>query len=80
MRADRPGVNEALRLINGRPVSQRDDHADARGCHQPSANRIMADRVEQHLVEHRELLAHHAPDGEQRFHDRGQLRKAFDQL
>ena len=80
MRADRPGVNEALRLINGRPVGQRDDRADARCGHEASANRVMADRVEQHLVEHRELLAHHAPDGEQRFHDSGQLRKVFDQL
>ena len=71
MRADRPGVNEALRLINGRPVSQRDDRADAGCCHEVLANRVMADRVEQHLVEDRELLAHHSPDGEQRFHDSG---------
>ena len=27
-----------------------------------------------------QLLAHHSPDGEQRFHDSGHLRKAFDQL
>ncbi len=71
MRADRPGVNEALRLIDGSPVGQRDNHADARCCHEPSANRVMADRVEQHFVEDRELLAHHSPDREQRFHDSG---------
>ena len=64
-------MNEALRLINGSSISQRDNRADAGCCHEPSANRVMADRVDQHLVEDRELLAHHSPDGEQRFHDSG---------
>src|SRR5438477_13078951 len=51
MRADRPGMDEALRLVDRRTVSQRDDGADPWGSHQPPAHRVAADRVEQHLVQ-----------------------------
>src|SRR5215469_15686793 len=39
-----------------------------------------ADRVEQHLVQHGELLAHDPADAEQRLGDRGQPRKARDEF
>src|SRR6266851_5358690 len=80
MRADRPGMEEALRLIDRRSVGQRDDRADPWGSHQPSAYRVAADRVEQHLVQDGELLAHDPADGEQRLDDCGQPRKARDEL
>src|SRR5207253_7532344 len=72
MRADRPGMDEALRLVDRRTVSQRDDGADPWGSHQPPAHRVVADRVEQHLVQDGELLAHDPADIEQRLGDRGQ--------
>src|SRR4051812_5161702 len=80
MRADRPGMDEALRLVDRRTVSQRDDGADPWGSHQPPAHRVAADRVEQHLVQDGELLAHDPADIEQRLGDRGQPRKALDEI
>src|SRR6266478_520352 len=80
MRADRPGMDEALRLVDRRTVGQRDNRADPWGGHQPPAHRVAADRVEQHLVQDGELLAHHPADVEQRLGDRGQPRKALDEL
>src|SRR5215831_18977065 len=58
MRADRPGMDKALRLIDCRAVGQRYHGADPWGSHQPSAHRVIANRVEQHLVQDGELLAH----------------------
>src|SRR6266446_5165809 len=80
MRADRPGMEEALRLVDRRTVGQRNHRADPWSGHQPAAYRVAADRVEQHLVQHRELLAHDPADGEQRLDDCGQPRKARDEL
>ena len=62
MRADRPRVGEALRLVDRRTVGQRNDRTDPWRGHQPSAHRVVADRVEQHLVQDGELLAH-SPGG-----------------
>src|SRR5438874_4342517 len=59
MCADRPRVDEALRLVDRRPVGQGTDRTDPGGSHQPSAHRVVADRVEQHLVQDGKLLAHH---------------------
>jgi len=80
MRADRPGTDKALRLIDRRTVSQRDDGADPWGGHQPSAHRVIANRVEQHLVQDGELLAHDPADVEQRPDDRREPRKAGDEF
>src|SRR6266704_4681078 len=80
MRADRPGMDKALRLVDRRTVGQRYDRADPWGGHQSPAHRVAADRVEQHLVQDGELLAHYLADLEQRLGDRGQHRKALDEL
>jgi hypothetical protein len=80
MRANRPGMDKALRLVDRRPVGQRNHRADPWGGHQPSAHRVIADRVEQHLVQDGELLTHDPADAEQRLGDRGQPRKARDEL
>src|ERR1700674_5304586 len=80
MRANRPGMDKALWLVDRRTVGQRYDGADPWGGHQPSAHRVAADRVEQHLVQDGELLAHDPADAEQRLGDRGQPRKALDEL
>src|SRR5438045_4768872 len=50
MRADRPGMDEALRLVHRRAVGQCNHRTDPWGGHQPSAHRIAADPVEQHLI------------------------------
>src|SRR6266568_3764903 len=65
MRTDRPGMDEALRLVDRRTVGQRNHRADPWGGHQPAAYRVAADRVEQHLVQDSELLAHDPADVEQ---------------
>src|SRR5262249_39396706 len=44
------------------------------------AHRVAADRVEQHLVQDGELLAHDPADIEQRLDDRSQPRKSCDEL
>src|SRR5262249_18447013 len=75
MRADRPGMEETLRLVDRRAVSQRYHCADPRGGHQPPAHRVAADHVEQHLLQDGELLAHDPADTEQRLDDRGHLGK-----
>src|SRR6202035_4653944 len=75
MRADRPGMDKALRLVDRRTVGQRNHRADPWSGHQPAAHRVIADRVEQHLVQDGELLAHDPTDVEQRLGDRGQPRK-----
>src|SRR5438105_5424515 len=80
MRADRPGMDETLRLVDRRTVSQRNHRADPWGSHQPPAHRVVADRVEQHLVQDGELLAHNPADVEQWLGDRGQPRKARHEL
>src|SRR6516225_8120113 len=80
MRADRPGMDEALRLIDRRTVSQRYHCADPWGGHQPPAHRVGTDHVEQHLVQHGELLAHDPADAEQRLDNHGQSRKARDEF
>ena len=80
MRADRPGMDKALRLVDRRTVGQRNHRADPWGGHQPSAHPVAADRVEQHLVQDGELLAHDPTDVEQRLGDRGQPRKIRDEL
>ena len=80
MRADRTGMDETLRLVDRRAVGQCYDCADPWSGHQPPAHRVVADRVEQHLVENGELLAHDPADAEQWLRDRGQPRKAFDEL
>src|SRR6516162_11926938 len=80
MRADRPGMDEALRLIDRRTVSQRDYCADPWSGHQPPAHRVAADRVQQHLVQDSELLPHDPTDAEHRLDDRGQPRKFCDEL
>ncbi len=73
-------MDEALRLVDRRTVSQRDDGADPWGSHQQPAHRVAADRVEQHLVQDGELLAHDPAHVEQRLDDRRQPRKALDEL
>src|SRR5712671_7930205 len=80
MRADRPGMDEALRLVDRRTVGQRSDRADPWGGHQPSTHRVATDRVEQHLVQDGELLAHDPADVEQRLGDRGQPSEARDEF
>src|SRR6516165_6977741 len=80
MRADRPGMDEALRLIDRRTVSQRYHCADPWGGHQPPAHQVSSDHVEQHLVQHGELLAHDPADAEQRLDNHGQPRKARDEF
>ena len=75
MRADRPGMDETLRLVDRRTVSQRYHCADPWGSHQSPAHRVAADHVEQHLVQDGELLAHDPTDAEQRLDDRGSLGK-----
>ena len=80
MRADRSGVNKTVWLIDRSAVCKRDHGTDTGRRHEPSAHRIMPDGIEQHLVERCELLAHHAPDCQQRLDDGRQLRKAFDQM
>jgi hypothetical protein len=64
MRADRPGMDEALRLVDRRTIGQGNHRADPWSGHQPSAHRVIADRVEQHLVQDGELLAHDPADVE----------------
>jgi hypothetical protein len=76
MRADRPGMEEALRLVDRRTVGQRYHRTDPWGGHQPPAHRVIANRVEQHLVQDSELLTHDLADLEQRLSDRRQPRKA----
>src|SRR6516165_6730809 len=80
MCADRPGMDEALRLIDRRTVSQRYHCADPWGGHQPPAHQVGTDHVEQHLVQHGELLAHDPADAEQRLDNHGQPRKARDEF
>src|SRR6266699_4562874 len=80
MRADRPGMDKALRLVDRRTVGQRYDRADPWGGHQSPAHRVAADRVEQHLVQDGELLAHDPADVEQRLGDRGQPSEARDEF
>ena len=65
MCADRPGMDEALGLIDGCPVRQGNDDAYSGGGHKTPTNRIMADRVEEHFVEDGKLLPHDPPDGEE---------------
>jgi hypothetical protein len=43
----------------------------------PLADRIMPNRVEQHVVEHGELLAHHPAHRQQRLDDRRQAPKSL---
>jgi len=71
MRADRPGMDETLRLVDRRTVGQRYYWADPWGGHQPPAHQVAADHLEQHLVQDGELLAHDPADAEQRLDDRG---------
>src|SRR5215472_17056915 len=49
MRADRPGMDETLRLVDRRTVSQCYHCADPWGGHQPPAHWVAADRIQQHL-------------------------------
>src|SRR5947199_3693755 len=42
MCAERPRVDEALRLVDRRPVGQGNDRTDPGGSHQPSAHRVVA--------------------------------------
>src|SRR6516162_5360089 len=72
MRADRPGTDETLRLAARRTISQRYHCANPWGGRQPPAHRVAADRIQQHLVQDGELLAHDPADAEQRLDDRGQ--------
>ena len=80
MCTDRPGMNEALRLVDCRPVGQCNHCADPWGGHQPSAHPVAADHVEQHLVQDGELPAHDPADVEQRLGDCGQPREARNEL
>jgi hypothetical protein len=59
-------MDKALRLVDRRAVGKRYHRAGPWGGHQPSAHRVIANRVEQHLVQDGELLAHHLADVEQR--------------
>lgn len=52
VRADRPRVNKALRLIDRRPIGESHDRPDARRGHQPPAHGILANQFEQHFVLH----------------------------
>ena len=51
MRADALGSPEPSRIIDASPVGERHDRADAWRRHQPPADRIGANHVEQHLVQ-----------------------------
>src|SRR5215813_8467351 len=62
----RPRLDEALRLIDRRTVSQRYHCADPWGGHQPPAHRVGTNHVEEHLVQDGELLTHDPTDAEQR--------------
>src|SRR2546429_2156352 len=66
MRADRPGMDEALWLVDRRTIGQRYHGADPWGRHQAPAHRVAADHIQQHLVQNGELLAHDPTDAEQR--------------
>lgn len=59
MRAHRPGMDEALGLIDRGSIGERNYRADAGRSHQPATHRIVSDGVEEHLVKRGELLAHH---------------------
>jgi hypothetical protein len=48
--------------------------------HQPPAHRVAADRIQQHLVQNGQLLAHDPADAEQRLGDRRQPRKVRDEF
>lgn len=76
MGTHRPGMNKALRLVDGRAVGQRNN----RRRHQPPANGITPHDVEQHLVQPGELLAHNAADGQQWLYHGGKPGQSFDQL
>src|SRR5271169_28828 len=80
MCADRPGMDEALGLIDGCPVCQGNDHANSWCGHQSPTNRIMADCVEKHFMEDGKLLPHDPPDGKYWLDDQRQPGKARDQL
>ncbi len=64
MCTDRPGMDEALGLIDGCPVGQRDNRANPRCGHQRPTNGITANGVEKHFVEDGKLLPHGHPNGE----------------
>src|SRR6516225_2714589 len=80
MRADRPGMDETLRLVDRRTVSQRYHCTDPWGGHQPSAHRVAADGIQQHLVQDGQLLAHDLADTEHRLDDCSQPGEALDKL
>jgi len=75
-----PGMHKAVRLINRCSVGQCNNRTNARDCHEPSAYRIGAHHIEEHLVKDRQLLTHHLPDRQQRIDDCGQSGETFNQL
>jgi hypothetical protein len=73
-------MDEALRLIDGRAVRQRDNGTNPRSGHQPAAHWIVSRNAKYHLVEPRELQAHHPANGQQRLDDTGKSGQTFDEL
>src|SRR6516165_6792035 len=79
-RADRLGVPEPGRHIDGDAIGQRDHRANTGNRHQAPAHIIVADDGQHAAMQDAELLAKHPPDNEQRFHQYGQIGKVFDKL
>src|SRR4051794_7643978 len=65
MRPHRFGAGKALRLVHRRPEGQRHDRSHPGHRHQPTAQLVIADLVENHFVQLRELLAHDPSHREQ---------------
>jgi hypothetical protein len=70
-------MGETLGLVDRSPIGERNHRADAGRGHQPPTHRIVSDRIEQHLVERGQLLAHHPTHRQQRLDDRRQPRKTL---
>ena len=78
--ADRPGVAEARRHIDGDAESQRHHRPNTWDGHQPPAHVIVTGEGQHAAVEDGDLLAQHPPDNEQWFNERNQVREILDQL
>src|SRR5215831_20210138 len=79
-RPDRLGLPEASRYIDGDTKGQCDHRSNAGDGHQAPAHVIVPDDGQQAAMQDAELLANDPPDNEQRFHQHGQIGKAFDKL
>src|ERR1700692_1585604 len=80
MGAHRPGMNKALRLVDGCPICQSNHGSDTGYRHEAPANGILADGIGQYFVQLGELAAKHRSNGEERLGDPCQLREPLNQL